>query len=328
MKVTVGVYGTGSTARHIARALKQMDDATLLYVCDDSLLAAEEFAEEFGNDATQAVDDPQQLVQAVSLQLVCLCVPCEASGPVCLDCFTPMSALGVDLPPKHTLSCLPLAGSPDIAKCLHEEARRCRALVVPAICAPIIYSESTKVLRQRLDEGFCGQVRRLEITAEYITAKGYDAAPKESGLLRTIGSQLLLLIESLGFTIKAVCTWTEYQEVGDERNVTGVLECETILSDGPVVCTISLLAGTPTEHCNLVIKGSAGALRLQDWQIVRGRRGAEREMQLFSPTPDEHAQELAGSECPAPHPDCYAHMMTSVCLHVMMISCSPACLMV
>ncbi|MBD0384343.1 Gfo/Idh/MocA family protein [Paenibacillus sedimenti] len=258
--IHVGVIGLGVIGSRLLQEFRSHPEIRIQAVCDTSAFLAEQVAKELNGIAWYT--DYKKLIKDESIDLVYVAVPPKFHHPI---------ALAVLEAGKHILCEKPLANSLEEAIDLAEAAQK--AGVVHAINFGVFYGASFRELAQRVQEGYVGDVRRIELHTHFHQwPREWQQTPwiggrEQGGFVREVFPHYIQMIQRLFgklVNIQAQLEWPADPEAC-ETGIIGRMELE----DGTPVLVNGLSNIGMKEHISFTIYGTKGTCSLVNWRTLK-----------------------------------------------------------
>jgi len=224
---------------------------------------------------------------------------------------------------KHVVCELPLGRHAAACEAARLAAKEQRSLLAAAV-HPLLYSRAAHFMKSRMEEGYCGEVRRVDIRIslpqwppQWRQDSEWLKERSQGGPVREYVTPGIMLLGDLGFRVLKVIGHANYPAAPAELcevDATGMIELE-VGSATTVTGLVEVLTGVPLpEEMRISIIGTEGTLSLVDWRRLEGRTCDGTVEELYAPPPMEEG-DLADLRA-RPHPRCISRMVHDVCLGV------------
>ncbi|ASS75025.1 hypothetical protein CIG75_08515 [Tumebacillus algifaecis] len=262
----VGIIGLGAIGERLIKSFTMHPATTVVAVTDVLADLAMQKSNELGG--IPWFTDHKAMLQEAELDLVYLAVPPKYHHRIALDV----------LAANKNLFCeKPLANSLQEAKEMMEAATT--AGVLHAINFPLPYTQGCNKFRTLLAEGYLGTLRRLEVHTHFPQwprawqQNDWVGGREQGGFVMETGAHFVHLLQTVFGPLNVLSKTLEFP-ADSTRSETGIL-AQLELEDGTPVLYDGLAQLAGSERVSFTAYGSAGTLRLTDWQTLEGGKLGE-----------------------------------------------------
>ncbi|RXI99814.1 gfo/Idh/MocA family oxidoreductase [Anaerobacillus alkaliphilus] len=269
LPIRVGIIGLGAIGEGMTQVFTEHQSTEVVAVCDVVEERARQRATDLGNIFWTT--NYQELVNHPELDLVYVAVPPVLHYPIVMDLLKTK---------KHILCEKPLANSLSEAKEMLEKAEE--AGIVHAIHFPLSYINNMKELTARMESGYLGKLRRIELEMRFPEwprkwqKNDWIASREQGGFVFEVAGHFVQIIQQLFGKITPIETELEYPEDPTSCEI-GIL-AKLKLEDGtPILINgISQIPGLQEQSISLTMYGTKGTLSLVDLvKLYGGQLGQE-----------------------------------------------------
>ncbi len=269
--IRVGIIGLGAIGEGMTQVFTEHQQTEVVAVCDVVEERARQRATDLGNIFWTI--DYHELIHSPEVDVVYVAVPPAYHYQIVMDLLKAK---------KHILCEKPLANSLNEAKEMMEAAME--AGVIHAIHFPLSYINNIKELTTRLEEGYLGKLRRIELEMRFPQwprkwqKNDWIASREQGGFVFEVAGHYIQIIQQLFGKITPVRTELEFPE--DPTSCEIGIRAKLALEDGtPILINgISQIPGTREQDISLTVYGTDGALALVDLvKLFGGKVGQEYE---------------------------------------------------
>lgn len=264
--IHIGIIGLGAIGQRLIKQFNEHPDTNIVAVCDRMESLTKETAEQLGGIA--AYTNHLDLVNDQKVDLVYVAVPPKFHHQIVIDVVNAN---------KHLLCEKPLANSVEEAEDMYKLANE--AGVIHAMNFPLNYSPGAGKFAQLINEGFIGNLRRLQLTMHFPEwprawqKNDWVGGREQGGFVLEVGVHFIQQIQKIFGDIKNVTTRLELPD-DPEKSETGIIATAE-LSDGTPILVEGLSHIAGKEHIALTAFGSEGVLSLQNWAELKGAKNGE-----------------------------------------------------
>lgn len=256
--INIGIIGVGIVAERIIKAINKIERAKILGIYDINRERLEYISNEYN---LSLVNNYEELLNNKDIDLIYLAVPPKYHHSIAIDIIKSK---------KHIICEKPLANSIDEAKEMYEKAEESN--IIHAMNFPLVYTPSVKKLRSLLNEGYIGDLRRIELSTYFKEwprpwqQTNWISTREQGGFVREVFTHYIQLTQMLFGNIVDINSIIQYPE--------DPLICETgIIANGSLSDnTPILLNGFSNigmeENLSFTIFGTEGVISLENWRDV------------------------------------------------------------
>lgn len=264
--VRVGIIGAGAVGSGIARAFAANPETPVTYIVDTNAEQAATLATEL--KAPRWATDYQEMLAGDFVDMVYVGVPPKLHHRIALE----VMAAG-----KHILCEKPLAIN---VKEAHEMAEAAaQAGVVNAVQFPLPRHGGTRTFKQRVAEGYLGDLRRIDVKLQYTTwprewqQNPWIATREQGGPVREVTPHIFQVILDNFGPILRVRADMDYpaDPTRCETGAFGVLE----LANGRFATVNVLTSIARPEETTFTAYGTEGTLQLREYVNPYGAKGLD-----------------------------------------------------
>ncbi|MBU9713070.1 Gfo/Idh/MocA family protein [Evansella tamaricis] len=265
--VKVGVIGVGAIGKGMTEVFNEHRHTKVTAICDVAQDIVEKKAKDLGG--IYWTTNYKELLEQ-DVDLVYVAVPPALHYSIVMDILDSG---------KHVLCEKPLANSLEEAGEMVKKAEITG--LVNAVHYPLSYINNIKALSQRMEEGYLGKVRRVELEMRFPQwprkwqQNNWIATRKQGGFVFEVAGHFIQLIHQLFGRLTDIESIMELPE-DPTACETGII-AQMKLEDGtPVLVNgISQIAGEQEQSISLTIYGTKGTLALVDLDKLYGGKVGE-----------------------------------------------------
>ena len=258
--VRVGVIGLGVMGNRLLEKMAVHPQMEVAAVCDTAMERVE--AVQARLNGARGYTDWRELVQDAEIDLVYVAVPPKFHHPIVLGAFEAG---------KHVLCEKPLANSLTEARDMRDAAQA--AGKVHAMNFPTYYKNVFAQIKQRVQRGDLGTLRRIEVTTRFPQwPRPWQQVPwlgerEQGGFVREVVPHYLHMIRALFGQAERVQSEIEYP--ADPKLCENSILAQMRLADGTQVLIDGFSGAAEREHVGLKLYGTEGTLALENWSVLR-----------------------------------------------------------
>ncbi|MDZ5472972.1 Gfo/Idh/MocA family oxidoreductase [Bacillus sp. 31A1R] len=255
-KIKVGMVGIGAIGERVLRKFQYHSGVELVAVCDRNEERLNAVKEEF--EDVLLYTDHLEMLSKSELDLVYVAVPPKFHHKIALDVLNK----GINIFCEK-----PLANSLEEAKEMLEAALK--ANVIHAMNFPMIYSNVFQVLKEKIQKGEIGEVKKVEVNLHFTSwprqwqKNEWIASREQGGFIREVAPHYIQMIYDIFGKISNVHSFVDYPE-NVELCETGFI-AKMELANGIPVLFNGLSGIGQKEHLSFKVYGDQGTIDLTNW---------------------------------------------------------------
>ncbi|MCM3006491.1 Gfo/Idh/MocA family protein [Priestia koreensis] len=259
--INIGIIGLGAIGQRLINGFLQHPSITIVAICDQNAERLLSTKQQLEN--VQAFQSHKEMLESLDLDLVYVAVPPKYHHAIALDVISK----GI-----HILCEKPLANSIEEARDLYERAHE--KGIIHAMNFPLNYSAGSNTFAQLIQDGFVGDVRRVEVKLRFPQwprpwqQNEWIASREQGGFVLEVGVHYIQQIQRIFGNINVMDVDTQYPDdpTASERGILAHLQLE----DGTplIVDGLSHIAGE--EEIRFTAYGTEGTLSLLNWADLEG----------------------------------------------------------
>jgi len=255
-KMNIGIIGAGVVGERLINAVKRHPHGNIKGIYDVNMQRLEEMSVKYNIPTAKSY---HELLEDKDIDIIYLAVPPKYHYPIAIDIIKSN---------KHFLCEKPLANSSEEAREMYEGVERSK--VVNGMNFPTVYTSAFKKLKSLLEEGFIGDLLRVEVKG-YFThwprlwqQNDWIASREQGGFVREVFTHFVQMIQNLFGEITNITSFIEYPE-DESMCETGIIAKANIKGSIPVLFNGFSNVGMK-EDLSFTIYGTKGTISLVDWR--------------------------------------------------------------
>jgi len=254
--INIGIIGVGGIGERFLQVLENHPRAKVLGLHDTNMERLNFISDKYN---IPFVTEYEELLENKDIDVIYLAVPPKYHHPI---------AFKIIEKNKHFICEKPLANSTQEAMEMAQEVNKYN--IVHAINFPTIYSAAFDKLTSLLDDGFIGNLRRVEFHGYFSQwprpwqQNDWIASKEQGGFIREVFSHYIQIIQRLFSKLENIETKLEYPQDPLASEI-GVMATAN-LSDGTPVLLNSFSEIGMEENLSLTIYGTEGTISLVNWR--------------------------------------------------------------
>lgn len=280
-KINIGIIGVGAVGERFIKALQRHSRANILGINDTNIERLELISNTY---KVPIVDTYEELLSNKEIDAIYLAVPPKYHYSIALDIIKAK---------KHFICEKPLANSVNEAKEMYEEAEKHN--IIHAMNFPVVYTTGFKKLKTLLDEGFIGDLRRIELHTyfeqwpRYWQKNNWIDTREQGGFIREVFTHYIQMIQMVFGKIVDINTKVEYPK--DDLACEKGIMATAALSEGTPILLSGLSDIGIEENISLSIYGTEGTISLVNWRDLWTASKGDKNIKMDLPERD-HLHDL------------------------------------
>ncbi len=254
--INIGIIGAGVVGERLINAIKRHPQGNVKGIYDVNAERLEEIANKYNIPTVKFYNE---LLEDKDIDVIYLAVPPKYHHPIAMDIISSN---------KHFLCEKPLANSSEEAREMYEGVENNK--VINAMNFPTVYTTAFKKLKSLLDEGFIGDLLRIELQG-YFTywprlwqKNNWIASREQGGFVREVFTHFVQMIQSLYGEMSNITSFIEYPE-HEAMSETGIIARANLKNSIPVLFNGISNIGMK-EELSFTIYGTEGTVSLVNWR--------------------------------------------------------------
>lgn len=251
----VGIIGAGVVGERLINAINRHPQGNIKGIYDVNTERLEEMSSKYD---IPTVKSYKELLEDKDIDIIYLAVPPKYHHPIAMDIIKSN---------KHFLCEKPLANSSEEAREMYEGVEKNK--VVNAMNFPTVYTTAFKKLKTLLDEGFIGDLLRIELQG-YFTywprlwqQNNWIASREQGGFVREVFTHFVQMIQRLFGEMSSITSFIEYPE-DRTMSETGIIARANLKNNIPVLLNGFSNVGMK-EDLSFTIYGTEGSISIVNW---------------------------------------------------------------
>ncbi|WP_078544131.1 Gfo/Idh/MocA family protein [Litchfieldia alkalitelluris] len=264
--INVGVIGLGAIGERLIGAFSQYPETSVVAVCDTMTERVEAMTSKA--DGVKGYTDYNEMINETNLDLVYIAVPPKFHHKIALDVIEK----GI-----HILCEKPLANSIEEAKEMMDKANE--KGITQAMNFPLNYSPGANTFKKLIDEGYVGELRRVELTMHFPQwprswqQNDWVASREQGGFVLEVGVHFIQQTQRIFGSVKPIQSLLELPS-DQARSEVGIFANLELEGGIPFIINgLSDIAGD--ERISFTAYGTEGTLSLINWSAVEGGKLGE-----------------------------------------------------
>ena len=269
--IKVGIIGLGIVGKRLLQQFLEHKDTKIVAICDVDNALLKEIANICPNVTTY--QDYRQLVQDSNVELVYIAVPPSLHLPIAKEAISCK---------KHILCEKPMANNLEEAIEMATLAKKSN--VIHALHFPLPYSCPVAAFKQKLQDGFIGKLRRINLTMHFDEwprswqKTEWVGKRKQGGFIREITPHYIQLIHNLFGPIESINSQIEFP-INDDESETSLLATMK-LNTGQSIFIDGLTQIAKREKISFIAYGTTGTLALENWRILKAGKNTSNLLEI------------------------------------------------
>lgn len=254
--INIGIIGVGIVAERIIKAINKIERAKILGIYDINRERLEYISNEYN---LSLVNNYEELLKNKDIDLIYLAVPPKYHHSIAMDIIESK---------KHIICEKPLANSIDEAKEMYEKAEESN--IIHAMNFPLVYTPSVKKLKSLSNEGYIGDLRRIELNTYFKDwprpwqQTNWISTREQGGFVREVFTHYVQLTQMLFGNIKDIDSKIQYPK-DSLICETGIIANGHLFDDTPILFNGFSNVGMK-ENLSFTIYGTEGVISLENWR--------------------------------------------------------------
>lgn len=254
-KFNIGIIGAGLVGERLINAIDRHPLGNVKGIYDVDNKRLKEITDQYH---LKGVTSYHELLEDPEIDIIYLAVPPKYHYPIALDIIESK---------KHFLCEKPLANSTEEAKKMYEGVTKHR--LVNGMNFPTAYTPAFKKLEQLLEEGYIGELLRIELKGSFThwprlwQQNEWIASREQGGFVKEVFTHFIQLIQRCFGEIQDIQSFIEYPE-NSSRSEKGIIGIGKVKKQVAVLFNGLTDVGMK-EELAFTIHGDRGSISLRDW---------------------------------------------------------------
>jgi predicted dehydrogenase len=265
MSYRLGIIGLGAIGDRIRKALNGLEAIQVYAVCDINANLAKQVAAEHGS--INWYTDYRDMLRQDDLDLVYVAVPPKFHERIVLDTIEAG---------KHVFCEKPLANSVEEAYRMKKAAEQ--AGIIHAMHFPLNYSSSLTKFAQLIEEGYIGELRRINLVLHFPhwprlwQQNDWVGGREQGGFVLEVGVHWIQALQKLFGRVEKV--QSDLQFPADPSACENGIIAQMVLENGTPVFIDGLSSIAGVENIEFAVYGTKGTVLLRNWRtLLAGKNG-------------------------------------------------------